>query len=352
MTRQNSGRDLRLLYVGSLGANGQDRMDALRNCGFEVSGFDIAPYRAFGLRIERSVAARFSMGRGVRRLNRELLQRARRADYDVLVVDKGNLIRRETLLALRNGASMRTAVHYTPDAQFLENRSRHFLASVPEYDLLVTTKLFEVEHYRHAGAQDLLVILQGFGRRITMHSKSDVPEELRSEICFIGHCQSHYAARLSKVASMSHVAIWGPNWPRYARVHAWARPCVRGDGLWHGEYAQALSAANIAIGLLSKRIPETSTTRSFEIPASGTFMLAERSDEHASLFAEGKEAEFFGDDDELCEKARFYLRNDTARERIAAAGRERCLRSGYKLEDQFQRIATWIFQHTGTGARS
>jgi len=70
----------------------------------------------------------------------------------------------------------------------------------------------------------------------------------------------------------------------------------------------------------------------------GIFLLAERTDDHLALFEEGKEAEYFGDDEELKDKIRFYLENDEARKRIAAAGRERCLRSGYSSPSQLKSI--------------
>ena len=66
--------------------------------------------------------------------------------------------------------------------------------------------------------------------------------------------------------------------------------------------------------------------------------LAERTDDHLSLFEEGKEAEFFSGDEEMQDKIRFYLANDDARKRIAVAGRERCLRSGYSSAEQLANI--------------
>ena len=125
---------------------------------------------------------------------------------------------------------------------------------------------------------------------------------------------------------------------RYRSLHRWARPYVCGNGAWGLDYLKALSNAKIALGLLGKHIPETTTTRSFEIPAIGTFMLAERTDDHLALFEEGEEAEFFDNDDELKDKIRFYLANDSARNKIAAAGRERCIRSGYSSYNQLQKV--------------
>jgi spore maturation protein CgeB len=58
-------------------------------------------------------------------------------------------------------------------------------------------------------------------------------------------------------------------------------------------------------------------------------MLAERSSEHLRLFTEGKEAEFFGSNEELLDKCRFYLARPELRRRIADAGRARCINGQY-----------------------
>ncbi|HMO06192.1 MAG TPA: glycosyltransferase [Paracoccaceae bacterium] len=339
---------LPLLYVGSLrpGGNGRDRVAALEAAGVAVSGFDTFATLQSGFRIERSIVARWHAGRAVGRLNAALSARAAQGGYAAVLVDKGTWLWPETLERLRRGADLRLAIHYTPDAQFLENRSRHFFRGLPAYDLAVTTKDFELDHYRRAGAREVLLILQGHGRRLHPVRDADIPATLRSDIAFVGHCQPAYAALLGQVAARLPLAVWGPGWDRHARRAGWARTAVRGAGLYGPDYARALSGTRIAIGLLSKRIPETSTTRSFEIPACGTMLLAERTGAHQALFEEGREAEYFDSAEELCDKAAFYLKNDAARERIAEAGYQRAQASGYSAETQFGRIAEWLASRT------
>lgn len=334
----------RVLYIGNLreGGNGRDRMAILSSQGYETEGFDTRPYRAAGPRMLRSLTSRWQIGPVIASLNRALEARARQGGFDIVFVDKGTILRPHSLRALKAASSRKIAVHYTPDAAFVDNRSRAFFKAIPDYDLLVTTKPFEMEEYRKAGARDLLLIHQGYGPRIDPGLATDIPEELHSEVVFIGHCQPHYARMLEAAAAVAPLSIWGPGWPGYAVKNAWARDVVRGPGLYGSDYARALGGAKIAIGLLSKRVPETTTTRSFEIPAMGTMLLAERTADHQALFDEGREAEFFDSPEELAEKLKRYLADETARASIAAAGEQKCCDAGYSTSRQFARITHWL----------
>jgi spore maturation protein CgeB len=236
------------------------------------------------------------------------------------------------------------ALHYTLDAHFFYNKSRHFQQCISLYDWVITTKPFERKIYQNFGAHKVLFVLQGYDPRFSEFSLStkDFPK-WKSDVCFVGHCQVHYAARIKSAnETTKEFRVWGQGWEQYSQRHTWARKPVCGNGVWGDDYLKVLASAKIALGLLGKHIPETTTTRSFEIPAMGTFMLAERTDDHLALFEEGKEAEFFESDDEMKNKIKFYLNHERARKKIAAAGRKRCLRSGYSSSEQLSQILTEI----------
>ena len=80
---------------------------------------------------------------------------------------------------------------------------------------------------------------------------------------------------------------------------------------------------------MRKVCPDQHTTRTFEIPACGSLLLADRTEEHQEFFEEGKEAEFFDSCDELLDKLKFYCSNEAARKRIADGGYKRCKEGGY-----------------------
>jgi spore maturation protein CgeB len=108
------------------------------------------------------------------------------------------------------------------------------------------------------------------------------------------------------------------------------------------DYARALTGAKIGIGFLRMVCPDQHTTRSFEIPACGSMLLADRTEEHQAFFEEGREAEFFGSPEELLDKVSFYSENEASRARIARAGRERCVTSHYDYVHRVQAVLNEI----------
>ena len=103
----------------------------------------------------------------------------------------------------------------------------------------------------------------------------------------------------------------------------------QGGEVYADDYARALTGSKIGLGFLRKVCPDQHTTRTFEIPACGSLLLADRTEEHQEFFEEGKEAEFFGSCEELLDKVKFYCSNESARKRVADGGYKRCKEGGY-----------------------
>lgn len=331
-----------ILYVGQLWEGGTclERMKILAGLSCKITPFDTTPWVAGNNRWKSTIAHRINFGAPVRELNSSLETFAQTVDGITHVwIDKGRWIYPETVLALR-AKNNSLLVHYTPDPQLLLHRSRHFNACIPLYDLLVTTKPYEIELYKKRGAKEVMLVLQGYDERFApCKPPSPFRRELESEVCFVGHYETHYAKYLCPAKSAcKRLKIWGPNWSFYSSFHPWAKGCVAGNGIWGRNYPFALASSKIALGLLSKKVPETTTTRSFEIPAMGAFLLAERTEDHMKLFDEGQEAEFFSCKEELCEKIIFYLAHEQLRAKIARAGYERSFRSGYDCKSQLSQV--------------
>src|SRR5207244_8608499 len=163
-------------------------------------------------------------------------------------------------------------------------------------------------------------------------------QRLRGDLAFIGTFRPERADFLAEIVARlrdAAVNVWGGGWEKTGRAVYWhrrrrwaaLRRRVRGGALWCENMGKAIQANKIALGLLYHVNRDRHTSRSFEIPACGGFMLAERTAEHQEYFEEDHEAVYFGSIEEIFDKIRYYMAHETERLGIAKAGYERCLRS-------------------------
>jgi spore maturation protein CgeB len=305
--------------------------------GHLITTFNTHTYQSSGSRLSRSIGSRFNVGPHVSKLNQDLIAKLQNLNkVNLIWIDKGNWIQPTTIKKLKTALQVQV-IHFTPDAAFKSNFSHLFKASLPLYDCCLTTKPFELDDYYAHNAKHVHLIHQAF-EKTRFYPRPKV-KAYESDVCFIGHFEIHYARRLKAVAKTGvRLAIWGPGWKRYSKLTKWCRTFIKGDGIWGDEYPQALCSAKICLGLLSKKIPEKSTTRTFEIPACGCFLLAERTTEHSSFFIEGKEAVYASSDTELTNKVIYYLDHPQERIKIAAAGLLRSTISNYHNDANIQQI--------------
>jgi spore maturation protein CgeB len=336
-------RGLRVLALSPVGSYGGfntsvHRIKALESLGAEVLVVDTALRGANRVaRLRRRVQNRMFL-HGLRvplpDLARDavrLLAAARAGHWDILWLEKALTIGADTLRGMRDLCPPAKIIGFSPDdMQGRHNQSQQFLEALPLYDCFITTKSPNVRELRALGCPQVIQVGNGFDptafRPVAVSSEDE--RRLGGDVGFIGSYERDRAELMSYLArSGLSVRIWGGGWHKLRRSHPNLQ--IEGRHLYGEDFARACAAFKINLGFLRKLNRDTQTTRSVEIPACRGFMLAERTEEHLAMFEEGKEAEFFDSREELLEKCRRYLRDETSRVAIAARGHERCMTSGY-----------------------
>jgi spore maturation protein CgeB len=273
-------------------------------------------------------------------MNWDLLKSFREVKPDLVWIGKGQWIFPSTLSEIKKSGV--PIVHYSPDPHFhnVNHISRHFESCAPYYDLVVTTKDYEVGTYKKKGFQKVLFQYSGYDQNI--HRKMELKEDEKSlfenDVVFIGRWEPNRESTLGRIRNLGvKLAFWGPHFQK-ARDQELVQQAWKGALIAGENYGKALSGAKIALCFLSKQYPDQSTQRSFEIPACGPLMLAERTPEHLNLFEEDKEAAYFTGEEELLEKIRYYIDHEAERRSVAQAGHERCLSSGHSYHDRERQI--------------
>lgn len=281
------------------------------------------------------------------RENEKIIKKIQENSYDILWIDKGITIKAATLKKVKKIQPSIKIVSYSPDNMALRhNQSKNYLECVPLYDIHFTTKSYIIDDLYRLGAKKVIFCQQSYEE--SFHYPRNITaediERLGGDVGFVGTWEKE---RMESVLYLSRngirVRVFGtPEWQQCENDNPNLK--IEHYGLYDDDYAKSFSCFKISLCFLRKMNFDQQTSRTMEIPACGGFMLAERTDEHLALFEEGKEAEFFSDNEELLEKCRYYLEHDDERKRIAQAGLERCHKSGYSNVETLRELVNIVMR--------
>ena len=340
---------MRILYIAPLffGSTSLQRMKAFIDLGHKVTHIDSSPkwlmykYKTLSYRIFQRLFGPPDLVKA----NQRILQEVKKRDFDVLWIDKGLAISPSTLNQARILSPNLMVVGYTPDdIKAKHHRTKWFLKSLPYYHIFFIPRMVSVNDLIDLGCPKVIFIDKAYDPHTHRPMQLSLEEKAKfgGPVGFIGSYEEQRAESIYYLAQHGvPVGIWGNGWDSNCKF-THPKIVIKGPSIYGDDYARAICSFDIVLGFLRKANRDLQTSRSFEIPACGAFMLAERTEDHLRLFEEGKEAEFFEKNEELLQKVRYYLSHEAERNQIAKAGRERCLRSGYSYHERGKEILNII----------
>ena len=275
--------------------------------------------------------------------NDRLLATVQQERPDVVLVDNSKVLRRDVLARIRDGLGP-LLVYYSPDDVMApHNLKRQLKRSFDLWDLFFTTKTYNVGELRASGVRHPVLAGNAFDPAVHRPlSAAEAGAEFETfDLVFIGALERERCVSLNRLAEAGMtVLVHGARagalataWPSGPHPNITLRDPVFAEG-----YARCMHHGKIALCFLRKINRDRITTRSIELPAMARPMLAEKTDEHYAHFVDGAEYMGFVSDDDLVQKAKDLLADPERRQRIAAAGRRRCLSSGYSTLDRARQM--------------
>ena len=273
--------------------------------------------------------------------NRKIIKFIKRNNYDVVWIDKGVTINPKTLKKIHKLQPQTKIISYSPDNMALRhNQSQNYLGCIPIYDFHITTKSYILDDMKKLGAKNIYFVCQSYESKFHYPRKitEDDINRLGADVGFVGSWEKE---RMDSILYLTRngikVRVFGDKKWEICRGDN-PNLIIEDYGLYDEDYSKSFKCFKISLCFLRKMNFDQQTSRTMEIPASGGFMLAERTEEHMMLFEEGKEAEFFGSNEELLEKCRYYLEHEEERVQITKAGLNRCKESGYSNLETLRKI--------------
>ena len=231
----------------------------------------------------------------------------------------------------------------------------------PAFDYCMVPEKFRLEDYRRVGANPIYS-QEAANPSIYKWNRQTAP---KYDVTFVGQ---RYGTRPEFVNHLYRnkidVRVWGPYWQDVARgipqrtwwknLKDWIRrrpvniqlPLQNcGPSLSDEDLIRIYGESKISLGFSTvAEIPKDGSDpikqvrlRDFEATMSGAFYMVEEFDELCEFFEPDKEIVFFNSEEELADKAKFYLANPAQREKIREAGYHRA-QAEHTWQKRFQSL--------------
>lgn len=341
---------MKILFIGDLNEYGRSfqRYKTLIELGNEVVGFSMVPVPFipgidnpnFSERLFWKIKLPLdSIG-----VNKKIRQIVKSEKFDIVWIEKGNTIKPKTLRFIKKNQPRVKLVSVSEDDMYAKhNRSLYYDLGLKYYDIVFTTKVYNLTELKSLGAKRTELFLDSYDENI--HRPMNLTEEdkkrFECDVGFIGTFEKDRAEKMLFLAENGiKVVVWGNGWGAWVNKNQ--NLIIKNKPVYGDDYAKAICAAKINLCFLRKINRDEVTSRSVEIPACGGFMLAEKTKRHLEFFKEGEEAVFFESQNEFYDLIKKYLFDDRARKKIAENGRRRVERSGYNHRTQLSKMLLLI----------
>jgi glycosyltransferase involved in cell wall biosynthesis len=318
----------------------------LRRAGWAVHEVDRARHQVQlgNSRVARAVRRMLGRGAAIAGYRADVLDAVATIRPDVFLVIKGADLDAATLARIR-ALGARTAVFY-PDVHFdFEGVCQD---AFRQYEYFITTKTFQLDYLRARLPQTIVEHLHhGYCDEVHRPYLADVQES--EYVADLAYCGNHnaYKQRWLEALAMRlpnlRLHILGHHWQRAIQGTVLARCSVERGCVGYG-YARTIQLSRINLAIHggpagSQGWADLVSTRTFEIPACGGFMLHVDSPEVRALYEPGKEIDVFGDVDELAARVEHYLQRPDTRAQMRHAAYRRCV-PGYGYAARAAQLAS------------
>lgn len=295
---------------------------------------------------------KFLIGPTIFRLNRDLIKKAVEFGPELIFIYRGTHITPRTLIELKRLLPKGRLFGYNNDDPFAHGHPpwlwRHFMNCVPIYDLVFAYRHHNLEDLIKGGAKRVELLRSWFVSELNYPVSLSDEDKLKYEcdVVFIGHFEHDGRLEyLEAIVEAGHrLRIFGPpyEWNNLLLKSRVLRHLAPIHLVWNTDYIKAICGSKIALCFFSRLNRDTYTRRCFEIPATGTMLLSEYSDDMASLYSPGIEADFFKSKQEMIGKVKFYLGDDSLRRQVAAAGRQRVINDGHDIVSRMAKVVQQV----------
>lgn len=295
---------------------------------------------------------KYLFGGQIRKINEDLLCLSDEFQPEVIFIYRGTHIFPRTLKKLKITNPKVILVGYNNDDPFASGHVigmwRNFIDCLPLLDLALAYRHANLKDFSKAGAKRVELLRSWYipSRNYPITLSKEELGKYECDVVFIGHFE--YDERLKCIEAALNagykVKLYGPNyeWDPIIKHHPKLSKLLPVRLVWGKEYNLAICGAKVALVFLSKLNRDTYTRRNFEIPATGTLMFSEFTEDLASLFKPDIDAMFFNSVAEFSSKLEVAINDEKKRKLIADSGLRTVQNNRHSIDARMDMLIKWI----------
>ena len=315
---------------------------AFRRLGWEVRFWE--PAKAL-----HRVARGYGLGRlfskfvnvepWLRKANLELLKLSEKLRPGLILVIGTEGVRAGTLAQMRVQLPKTPIYCLYPDTP--HNLVPDRIQCLPFFDRVTTSSPAWIEAFERLGAKRVHFLPFAADTDLHYPASADPFSSFTHQITFIGNWRVERESFLEQLIDFD-LCLWGESlWKSHTRPGSPLRSRWGGRRITGEEFAHVCAQSRILLNYMDPATWPGPNMRTFEQPACRAFSLVTRTPAVINLFQEGETIECFDSVEEAREKIRYYLKNETERQRIAEQSYRFVVNGGHTYVDRAKQLVEW-----------
>ena len=338
-----------ILYIGSLSPNCNcfKRYKTLIDLGYNVVGIDIDK-TIYVKNITASIHHKLNIGYGIYKLNKQVNKAVDDLKPDLIWVDNKPYLWEKTLKNILEKLPNSKIINLVTDDANGKFKSSWKITpkTAKYYHHHFVQRVENFDDYYSWGAHKVDFCLRSFDPNFHKIIELNITEkeQFSWDVGFIGSYEEERAEYIAHLINNGiTVRVIGDGW---ANKKYWEiiEPHYVSKGVYSEEYVKRLNAIKIVLHFIRVANRDQQDSRTFEIPACGAFMLAQRTPIHEDLFEENVDAVFFDNKDELLDKCLKYLNDDNLRNHIKINGYKKVHEAKHDHSSRLKYVLSKIYE--------
>ncbi len=258
--------------------------------------------------------------------------------FDVLLIDNRPFLFKSTLNYIRDKyPNLKIALVLTddPNGQY-KSGWRLLKKTASLIDIHFVQRKQNIQELRSWGANKVEMCYRSYDPNFH-RIKQTVKKNKNFDAGFIGSYEEQREESIKYLIENGiKVQVIGDGWDK-GKYFDLIKPYYGGSSVYGELYVDCVNSMQIALHFLRVGNRDEQDSRTFEIPACGTPMIADYSPVHASLFNEN-EVLYFNTNEELLNHVRYFMENPQIAAEYAERAAKRCVESGYDHENTLKEV--------------